>query len=81
VDLLHGRGSASASQMRAFFASQLIRQTAHFSMAQLLVNCSHSSLLLVHKQLQLLNYLSLGKRELAEKVTAFLEKIFFFFFL
>lgn len=54
--------------MRTFFASQLIRQTNNYTMSQVLANCTHSCLFLIHKQLQLLNFLSLGKRELAEKV-------------
>jgi hypothetical protein len=66
--LLHGRQTASPTQLRTFFASQLIRQMANFSMSHLLSNSSHSCLFLIHKQLQLFNFLSLGKRELAEKV-------------
>lgn len=68
VELLHGRQTATATQLRTFFASQLIRQTANYTMSQVLANCSHSSLFLIHKQLQLVNFLSLGRRELAEKV-------------
>ncbi len=71
VNLLSGLDNSTPTQLRAFFASQLHRQTNNYTFAQILTNCNHSCLYLIIKQLQLFNYLSLSKRELCEKAINF----------